>query len=354
MASVTAANNVTGTITQVLQGTVNCTTPPVPNPCFPTSTVYQVTPPTLENFRFQNGRIRIGNKNFDVWFNDPGLITLKGMPSGSTNGISGKAFTVYDDDDYNADDTQKDGDANEAIVAFDDSFRHLQSDEGNYGDGTPRNVYASAYVSPTRDWAAGRAYNQSNITFDLNVAYTQANPAPISAVINQHRNSSAEERDDFWVSYLVFGYQGPLTDDFDGVQGSTAEDATGGVALQNGPSCDCLNSSTCPAGSPSPFACTGIPRGADGAIVFQEVIRDLVTYFLNPPSPLLPRNITDIATTTPHELTHQFGIRGDEDRATFMLMDYPDYTVGATIGPAVALHPEHINIIRSRVRSPGN
>jgi hypothetical protein len=357
MASVGTLNNVTGTVTEILQATTSCA-PPAPNPCFPTATVYKVSPALAEPRRFDNGRIKIGNKSFDVWFNDTGYVYLKGQPSGSTNGILGKGFVLFDDDDYNADDPQKNGDDGDAIVAFTDSFRHLQSEDGNYSDGTPKNLYAQAYITPDRAWTAAMAYNQSNVTFNLNLEYSTANTTILSGVINQRRNSSLDERDDFWVAYLVFGYQGPLLRDFDGVvvqaPNTFNEPSDEGVALQNGPPCDCLNSSVCPVVLPAAKTCTVVPLGADGAVVFQEVIRDAVNYFLNPPPPLFARAVTDMAAVTAHELTHQFGVLGDEKRPTFMIMDYPDYTVGTTTGPSISISPEHINIIRSRIKSPGN
>ncbi|HKP70895.1 MAG TPA: hypothetical protein VJV05_16520 [Pyrinomonadaceae bacterium] len=64
-------------------------------------------------------------------------------------------------------------------------------------------------------------------------------------------------------------------------------------------------------------------------------------------------------TTAPHELGHQFGLNGDNrdpvtqqrTRAfTYNMMDYPDLK---TQPEDYTLHAEHINILRSRVNSPG-
>ena len=51
----------------------------------------------------------------------------------------------------------------------------------------------------------------------------------------------------------------------------------------------------------------------------------------------------------PHELGHQFGLLGDQPGSMFFIMDYPN-----TSSPSrVQFHPEHINIMRRRVKSPG-
>lgn len=55
--------------------------------------------------------------------------------------------------------------------------------------------------------------------------------------------------------------------------------------------------------------------------------------------------------TVPHELGHQFGLLGDQKRTTFKIMDYSNY-IGNVVNEE-SFHPEHINIMRRRVKSPG-
>lgn len=327
----------------------------------PNQTITIQVDTNLAPSRFDNGRLVTGNKSFPVVANNANLINIRNTYSSALT-IKTGAFDLYDDDDYNDNNIQVNGDEREAINEFAETFVHLLPVDGNYPDGSPRNIYASAYIVPEYDWAANRLYNQSNVTFRLNVEFSSTSTTQLSVVINEHRDSSSDESDNFWVSYLVFGYQGPFREDFDGeAVGSNGnivnENAIEGVVLQNSDPCDCLNSPTCPVVTPAPIACTLVPRGGDGGVVFQETIQDLVNYFLNPPTvtpPIIPRQITDKNHTAVHELAHQFGILGDQKRTTFMLMDYPDYLAGSTTGPTLALHPEHINIIRKRVKSPGN
>jgi hypothetical protein len=217
MGNVGTGNKVQGTIAAVTQVVPTCPAPNVPPTCWTPATVYQVTGPALEVQRFNNGRITIGNKTFDVWENNATHVVIKGIASGGTgNSVLGKAFNLYDDDDYNDDDTQKDGDNGENVLAFADSFEYLSAADGNYTNGRPRNMYASAYIMPEYNWAAGAGFNQTNLQFELNVE-DGVNFATVLNVVNRDRNSSASERDDFWVGYVLIGYQGPVPADFDGL-----------------------------------------------------------------------------------------------------------------------------------------
>lgn len=254
-----------------------------------------------------------------------------------------------------------DGDYVESIDRLPDSFKYLSAADGNYPDGKPKNLYASAYIMPEYNWAGNSNYNQVNLQFELNVE-DGLNNATLINVLDRNRNSKNDERDDFWIGYILIGYQGPLLADFDGLNpsGNANEDARLGVGATQFtigseiPECDCFNSTNCPSGG---TACIlngmpKIPKGAFGSLIFQEVQQDLKKYFIAPPSPVTPRTIEDIKLTIPHELGHQFGLLGDQIRTTFKIMDYSDY-VGNVVNDE-AFHPEHINIMRRRVKSPGN
>lgn len=369
MGNVGPSNNIAGTITAINQySDPNCNPPPPPSPppCYSTLVGYDVTTSNgtpLERSRFSNGRISMGSSSFEVFTNLANRIFLKGVPAGSTKtGWLGQTFTVYDDDDFNGNDTLLDGDYVEPITRLPDSFKYLEAADGNHPDGKPRNLYANAYIRPEYNWAANAGYNQVNLQFELNVE-DGVNVANLINVVNRDRGSINNERDDFWVGYILIGYQGPLLDDFDGLDptGNFYESARLGVGPNQFiigaeiPSCDCYDSSGCPSGG---VACTlsngalRLPKGALGSVIFQEVQQDLIKYFASPPSPIIPRALEEIKITIPHELGHQFGLLGDQKRSTFKIMDYSDY-IGNVVNDE-AFHPEHINIMRRRVKSPGN
>lgn len=333
----------------------------------------------LDIARFDNGRIDFGVRFAKVVTNSPSAANPPTNPPTQVTYTTtirinnnygayvlpgGQTFTLYDDDDYNADDTLLDGDSAEPIVRLPESFKYLSDDlqGGNYSDGKSKNMYGSAYIIPEYTWAESvRQYNQTNLQFELNVE-DGTNNATLINVLNRNRDSRNDEKDDFWIGYILIGYQGPILSDFDGLSpnGTTNENARQGVApnqflvASEIPSCDCFMSSNCPSGGrvcSLPNGTPTLPRGALGCLVFQEVNQDLKKYFSLLPLPYTPRTIEDIKLTIPHEIGHQFGLLGDQKRTTFKVMDYSDY-IGNVVNDE-AFHPEHINIMRRRIKSPG-
>ncbi len=312
----------------------------------------------LEINRFENGRVNIGGDFYKVNVNNANVIQI--VVTTSIRIQNGTDFTLYDDDDYNADDPNNpDGDTNEAILQPPNSFSYLS--DSLLGDTSGnRNILSSAYILPEYQWAINSQYNQNNLQFELNVE-DGVNNATVIGVVNRNRDSINSEREDFWVSYVLMGYQGPLEEDIDGYGNDTILDpARNGVSPSQSivgleiPRCDCYVSNNCPVGG---VICqvngqSRIPRGAFGSIIFQEVLQDIRQYFIAPPPPITPRDLDQIKLTVPHEMAHQFGCLGDQRRTTFKLMDYSNY-INNTINEE-AFHPEHINIMRWRVRSPGN
>ncbi len=279
-----------------------------------------------------------------VFVNSPNRIYLKGVPSGSRKNVQGKSFTVYDDDDYNEDDTLDNGDSSEQIVPLPESFKYLSVEDGNYPDGKPKNVYAGAYIMPEYNWAQSVVnYNQTNLPFVLNVPENS-----IGLDLNANRNSATHETDGFWIAYLLVAYQGADDSDADG---------EAAAVLGTGPPtsvtnlCDCYQSATCVG-----TICSVPPKGVSGSFIFQEVMQDATRSFLRDAG----MSIESKGTTGPHELGHQLGLNGDNRDpitnlstrtvATYKIMDYPHRP---TETDDYFLHPEHINILRRRIKSPG-
>lgn len=350
MGNVGTANNIMGTIAQnmFIPGNngvrnVNVTT----NPSVP-----------LEVNRFQLGRIIIDGTVFYINSNTANSVEIINPYRRNMPITQNSPFTLYDDDDYNADDStiangqitryDVDGDDSEAINQLPDSFAYLQN-----ADGVDQNMYASAYIKPDYDWAQNSMFNQTNLTFSLNIAGGNN----LDTVINANRNSSTYEDDDFWVAYFYIAYQGELTRDADGQyfnnQTMMIEPEPGVAGLGRAPTngCDCYLPGMCVGTSCNSV----IPKGAFGSLIFQEVMQDVTRTWL-----LSGTTIQNQGTTAPHELGHQFGLEGDNKDpnnpmatrsvATYKVMDYPHRP---TEMDEFELHPEHINIIRKRVTSPG-
>ncbi|QYO62907.1 hypothetical protein [Leptolyngbya sp. 7M] len=317
----------------------------------------------LDVHRFSFGRFLTASNDLLVNSNTSNAVKLLNTTNRPIKITDGTPFSLYDDDDFNSDDSpifstgtflpyEVDGDENEVLVnepitVLPQSFDHLRPEDGAYPDGGPRNVYAEAYVKPAYEWTQNVAnYNQVNIPFTLNVLESN-----LPTLINSNRNSANDEKDEFWISYFLVGYQDEEHEDADGETRANLGIGHGigpGVVL-----CDCFESSTCVGTTCSSL----IPKGAFGSLIYLEVMTDVSrTYFLQ-----LGSLVQNQGTTVPHELGHQFGLKGDNknsnpsapDRliATYRIMDYPNRLQGQT--DDYSLHEEHINLIRKRVKSPG-
>lgn len=378
MGKVGMSNNVHGTIAQV--GSTSCLveqleppTPvpdsspspcptPAPSPCEVNAGFFVQTNDPLETARFENGRIKIGAYSFRIRTNDATSVILYGVPQHSQSIRPGSTFVLYDDDDYNNDDgINLDGDELENVVKLPNSFTYVLSEDGTHADGRPKNLFGDAYIRPEYQWAETSGYNQANLQFELNV---EEGPqyATLLQVLSRNRDSESKEADDFWITYTLVGYQGPKSADFDGSSANGADYEQGLLGVspiqffdrsQIG-ACDCQKTTTCPPGGMVCQLMNGgevIPVGANGSLIFQEVLQDYTKYFLSPPPPIVSRTIDEIRITIPHEIGHQFGLLGDQKRMTFKIMDYSNYLCDQI--NEVRFNPEHLNLMRRRVRSPG-
>jgi hypothetical protein len=373
MGNAGTGNKSTGTI----NGTVTIPKRTGQNPAGPV-TVVNVNAGAMPLRRFELGRMISGSDSFLVGSNSATSLDVYNTTTRNITLSNGASFTVYDDDDYNANDSTiaagnlngptylVDGDQSEPIVQLPGLLANLSNADGNNADLSPRNVYASAYVMPEYGWAQTAGYNQTNLTFDANVSSDQTNTDELYAALTANRGSANVEHAEFWVAYFLIGYQGNEDEDGDGCSINPAtndcatdtsmnilpEGAVPGIAkrtLASVSPCDCLSSTTCPAAMPqrnAPIACTAVPTGSFGALIFQEVQQDVFRSWLL----LQSVSVNQIPTTAPHELGHQFGLAGDQKQVTFGLMDYS----ALPSANAMALHPEHIKLIRSRVNALGS
>jgi hypothetical protein len=266
---------------------------------------------TLEVNRFQNGRIILNNVGiYSVISNTANSVTVQGIVNSVPRNTN---YTLYDDDDFNSNDgVILDGDVGEDVVAFTQTLSLMQK-----SDNPLENVFAPAYIRPIYDGGGSAGNDTSNIAFSLNIPLTTT---AINTQLNGGRNSGANESDNFWVVYLQMGYQGDLTMDID----PGTEPALGGATTQVGSVDDVTGSA-------------GVVIGGQGSLVFVEGSRDGdITIMIGDDFKL---------RTAPHEVGHQFGLRGDA--AGFGIMSQ------STSGEPLSFVDRHLNVLRWRVKSPG-
>ena len=302
----------------------------------------------LNNNAFSNGEVLITPvlKSFSVSSNTSTTLTIEN-PGAASQVIPDTAyFRLYDDDDYNRNDTggALDGDENELMVRFPDVLRHLSENlaGGNYPDGTPVNILASSYILPEYHWAENvMHYNDSVPPFDVNIDGLP----DVMMYENVYQGSAFSERDDFWIGYFLISYQGQRAFDHDGSVSGVEEGSEVGLTGVSS-SCDCLGVAGCPRPGLASL-CSGPPVGGNITFIYLETLNDQGRDNMMFPNWTIP----DSEVVAPHELGHQFGLLGDQPGSQFFVMDYPNNS--ASPPSRVQFHPEHINIMRARVRSPG-
>lgn len=356
MGSVDLVNRVVGTINSVsLFHDSSCQplpppNPSPPNPCYPYLTRYGISVAgggLLDEEQFQNGRIVIGLRTFNVFGNYQenlaNTVLVKSTSGLARKGVVGKSFILYDDDDYDLDNALVNGDANEQLERLAETTKYMSDLDGVQEDGKPSNVFGLAYIRPEYNWANNRNYNQTNVPFSLNI-----DDIEVDNKLSTHRDSKLDERNDFWIVYLLIGYQGSKTQDVDGE--NVANNGIGTLAAA-ADLCDCLVSQTCIGTS-----CTAIPRGVDGSLVYEEVMQDETKRLRK----TLSTEIYLKGNTAPHEIGHQFGLKGDNkpptptsDERPFAEYNIMDYPLRPSQGDDYSFHPAHLNIMRRRIKSPG-
>lgn len=230
-------------------------------------------------------------------------------------------FGMYDDDDYDSDNLFYSGDNQEDIEATGDTFARLRPSPL-----VNENPFAAAYIEPNFTWAEGQpGMNDTDVTFRLNVPITSQFRTEYG-VVNEFRDSDGSERDDFWVGYILIGYQWGTLVDNDPME----ETGGGGVA----PAVNQLTAFT------NETTSHEIPPGGVGAILFLENMRDID--FEDPTARFRLK-------TAPHELGHQFGLLGDDSPLPPGLNDWG--LMG--YNPSLEFVPTHINVLRWRYSSPG-
>lgn len=151
--------------------------------------------PSLEIDRFQNGRLEIEGRSYDIFENSANTISITiGRPFGIT---AGQSFTIYDDDDFNSNNIFNrplNGDEQEDISML---SRDLLEDS----DSPTLNAFAPAYIVPKYDIGN----NNDSTPFQLNVATDDVQG--VQALFTDFNASNTEASEDFWTIYLLSGYQ---------------------------------------------------------------------------------------------------------------------------------------------------
>jgi hypothetical protein len=271
----------------------------------------------LDPLRFENGTINIeGSGAYSVISAIDNKIVIFGKVQDQD--AKGKTFVLVDDDDYNENNTGAlNGDENELITALPTTFSLMQN-----SDDPAKNVFATAFIQPVLDGGESISNNETNIDFALNVSDVP-NATTVLGQLNNGRNPGIKELNDYWVTYIQIGYQGDLRFDNDPQSESDRDAVT--YVTEIADSVKTANNGS-----------IAVPEGGYGSLIYMEVIKD---GNIQNPDRLLK------TTTVPHELGHQFGLKGD--LANFGIM------TSGVAPDSITFTPSHLNMLRWRVKSPG-
>jgi hypothetical protein len=243
---------------------------------------------TLEENRFEGGRLLINNDSFPVTSNTASTVTVDNTTGTTFSYRDAMQFQLFDDDDYNDDDGPPpigdgtlDGDTGEDISMPED-YQSMPVSSTSLltanSDNTNTNVFAAAYVHPVYDIADTR----DNSIFQANVA--SDNATDIRPLFADRDSSSTNTANDFWTVYILGSYQHTLDEDND----PSTEGETSGIV-------DEITN------------VTGDLEGS-GALIFLELHRTREVPNYNP----IPTDVTSLANTVAHEVGHLFSGRHGE------------------------------------------
>jgi hypothetical protein len=213
--------------------------------------------------------------------------------------------------------------ANIPFVLVDDDAFALPSNPNLNGLDT---AFNPAYLLVVRDGGGGNN-NDQTVPFLLNGPNSSAGEV---GIYDGNRGSKNNEKDQFWVVYLCSAYQDVQWDGNSGDSDSASEGAY--------------------TGSTSPFGTVhniNLSTGGNGALIWREAERDVGWN-----AALQRRNVA-------HEAGHQFGLgHGDAASPGGAIAEWPNiglmHPFPADANSGDTFIPRHINLIRSRVRSPGH
>jgi hypothetical protein len=235
-----------------VRGTVKSARPRTTGLASTVLTVNRLLPPG----RFSPGFMRIDGLDLQlVVTNTSNQVTIFGSVTDAE--VRGKSFTLFDDDDFNRDNSA-DGDAGANVPAPDLSL--IADGLDGTCDGSAPNVFAPAYVCPVFDVGD----HNDSVRFVLNTAA----PTTAALIATYDFDAVGTEADkQFWTVYLLGAYQ--FTEKAD--EDPDSETSTLGAV-------DALN--------------------GEGASIFVETIRDV------DPGPTPDACIRQIVA--PHEIGHLF------------------------------------------------
>ncbi|MGH9948282.1 MAG: hypothetical protein ACRD6X_13950 [Pyrinomonadaceae bacterium] len=280
-------------------------------------------PPPIYS-RFENGRMRIEDGRM-LRIKKNSLTSLDVFyPLGIASVRPGILYRLYDDDDFNSDNSLNgiDGDHGEDVEALSDTYNLLQENDDADCSDKDCNIFAAAYIQPDFSW--GDQFSTSNIFFVQNV---NNNANEIDGQIDLGRYTNSGENDDFWVAYIQIAYQHSIQEDCD-----PNLTCTGGVTVGSGSVNDVSNESS-------------VPTGSQGSLLYIEVMRDADLNLPLSGYPNFPFSRDYKIRATPHEIGHQFGLRGDDSEPI-------NFGVMSSSGP-LGFIDRHLNVIRWRRKSPG-
>jgi len=237
----------------------------------------------MANDEFKDGTVTIRGVDYEVKGNTAASITTK------TKVLI--AFTAVDDDDNSV----------LPLATFADTSLMEQG-------------FQAAYILPLNDGGGAATNDTTNLTSTVNLPNTEA---AFEAFFS--RQSAPNEKDSFWVVYILSAFQYVTTSDWDS-DGQAGEGGTGGLTFA--------------------FTATAtLQQGGHGCTVHRETIRDRLANGTRARAGLEAR-------VTVHEVGHQFGLDHNTD---IMMSTNQDGPLGADFH----FSDMDLNLLRARVKSHG-